>query len=61
MNNRRIAEYEFIGRLTWPGDSARPSRETLTRQLRTAEARVSNLAAQLAEAETEVKQLRGKL
>lgn len=46
---------------TWPGDSARPSREALTQQLQSAEVEVVKLAEQLAGAEATAAKLREEL
>jgi hypothetical protein len=60
-NLRPIVSYNPIGLLTWPGDSARPSRETLTQQLRSVEARADELTAQLADAQAAAAKLREEL
>lgn len=58
---RRIVSYEPIGRLTWPGDSARPSREALKHQLDSAQSRVHRLMAELADAEAAEAKIREEL
>jgi hypothetical protein len=58
---RPIVSYEPIGRLTWPGDTARPSPDAMKKQLDSAESRVHRLMAELEQAEQDAAKIRKEL
>lgn len=59
--NRRMVSWKPIGRLTWKGDSARPSNAAVMRQLQDAEIRVAEAEEEFARARAAAAKLREKL